>query len=77
MLSQKLSRINFKMSDLAEYEQVKLNRKKPMDATPEAKSEDFNAKTPKTSLAGVMHTSNKSTPAGSVSLRSSTPEHST
>ncbi len=77
MLSQKLSRIGFKMADLEEYEQMKKNRgDKAMDATPEAKpSSSVKTPTARKTLANVT-TSNRSTPGGGVSFRSSTPEHS-
>ncbi len=76
MLSQKLSRIDFKMSDLYEYEQIKLNRSKPMDTTPETKSGTAaNIKTPRIARA-VLQSSNRSTPGPNVSFRASTPEQS-
>lgn len=71
MLSQKLSRIGFKMTDMEEYEQMKRRRgDKAMDTTPEAESNSFSHPPPKKSQPP---TSNMSTPGGA-SLRSSTPE---
>lgn len=74
MLSQKWSRINFKMTDLAEYQQVKLSRSKAMDTTPEQSSSS--AKTPALGSVrkALLQNSNRSTPGASVSFRSSTPD---
>ena len=75
MLSQKWSRINFKMTDLAEYQQVKLSRNnKAMDTTPEQSS--ASAKTPALGSVrkALLQNSNRSTPGASVSFRSSTPD---
>ena len=77
MLSQKLSRIGFKMADLDEYEQIKKKRgdKASMEAdtTPEMKPSPA-AKTPARKTLANVPTSNRSTPGGSVSFRASTPE---
>lgn len=80
MLSQKLSRIGFKMADLEEYERLKHRRSdKAMDTTPELKlgavASNSGFKTPRKTLANLPP-SNRSTPGAGMgaSLRSSTPD---
>lgn len=76
MLSQKLSRINFKMADLAEYERAKASRGKAMDTTPESTKLGGAAGAKLSSTKKIITNSYRSTPGGSVSFRSSTPEQS-
>jgi hypothetical protein len=71
MLSQKWSRINFKMTDLQEYQQVKSSRNnKAMDTTPEKPSGAAASRTP-VIRKPLLQTSNRSTPG---TLRASTPD---
>lgn len=64
------------MTDLVEYQQMKLKRSKAMDTTPEQPSRAATAKS--TALGSVrkalLQRSNRSTPGASVSFRSSTPD---
>ena len=80
MLSQKLSRISFKMTDLEEYEQQKRNRSdKAMDTSPELKAGAAPSpllRTPRKTLLSMTQAI-RNTPRSSGSFRSSTPEQNT
>lgn len=62
------------MTDLVEYQQMKLKRSKAMDTTPGQPSRASNTKSPALGSVrkALLQTSNRSTPGGSV--RSSTPD---
>ena len=76
MLSQKLSRFGFKMSDLTEFQQLKQSKssEKAMDTTPESKSKDTTTTSSPLKHHPFPPETRRARTAVIVTIRASTPE---